>query len=203
MPTSSRFISAPAWSLPLTSVLPVAGMASMRLALASATRTRYQPQPLPASSSTDSTAATDRATPAARDLPGASLGSRRGSRPGGRGCQLTMVKLSGRRRGSNDRRAGSQVAARSEDVVRTGDTGVQTLQCRTVRADAVRMRLPILVYGVLYVVLEMVGHALESVGWGRVTPLHVASALVDALLLIVMAIAVLVLWDVARRRWGP
>ena len=65
------------------------------------------------------------------------------------------------------------------------------------------MRLSILVYGVLYVVLEMVGHALETVGWGRVTPLHVASALVDALLMIVMAIAVLVLWDVARRRWGP
>ena len=65
------------------------------------------------------------------------------------------------------------------------------------------MRLSILVYGVLYVVLEMVGHALETVGWGRVTPLHVASALVDALLAIVMAIAVLVLWDVGRRRWGP
>ena len=65
------------------------------------------------------------------------------------------------------------------------------------------MRLSILVYGVLYVVLEMVGHALETVGWGRVTPLHVASALVDALLAIVMAIAALVLWDVARRRWGP
>ena len=65
------------------------------------------------------------------------------------------------------------------------------------------MRLPILVYGVLYVVLEMVGHALETVGWGRVTPLDVASALVDALLAIVMAIAVLVLWDVGRRRWGP
>jgi len=65
------------------------------------------------------------------------------------------------------------------------------------------MRLPILVYGVLYVVLEMVGHALETVGWRRVTPLHVASALVDALLAIVMAIAVLVLWDVGRRRWGP
>jgi hypothetical protein len=65
------------------------------------------------------------------------------------------------------------------------------------------MRPSILVYGVLYVVLEMVGHALETVGWGRVTPLHVASALVDALLLIVMAIAALVLWDVGRRRWGP
>ena len=65
------------------------------------------------------------------------------------------------------------------------------------------MRLSILVYGVLYIVLEMVGHALETVGWGRVTPLHVASALVDALLAIVVAIAVLVLYDVGRRRWSP
>ena len=65
------------------------------------------------------------------------------------------------------------------------------------------MRLSILVYGVLYVVLEMVGHQLATVGWGRVTPLHVASALVDALLAIVVAIAAVVLYDVARRRWGP
>jgi hypothetical protein len=65
------------------------------------------------------------------------------------------------------------------------------------------MRLSILVYGVLYVVLEMVGHQLATVGWGRVTPLHVASALVDALLAIVVAIAAVVLYDVGRRRWGP
>ena len=65
------------------------------------------------------------------------------------------------------------------------------------------MRLSILVYGVLYVVLEMVGHQLATVGWGRVTPLHVASALVDALLAIVVAIAALVLYDIALKRWGP
>jgi hypothetical protein len=65
------------------------------------------------------------------------------------------------------------------------------------------MRLSILVYGVLYVVLEMVGHQLATVGWGRVTPLHVASALVDALLAIVVAIAAVVLYDVGCRRWGP
>jgi hypothetical protein len=65
------------------------------------------------------------------------------------------------------------------------------------------MRLPILVYGVLYVVLEMVGHKLEAVGWGRVTRLHVASALVDALLAIVVAIAVVVAFDLGRQRWAP
>jgi hypothetical protein len=77
------------------------------------------------------------------------------------------------------------------------------LQNRRPAADDLRMRLPILVYGVLYVVLEMVGHQLETVGWGRITPLHVASALVDALLAIVLAIAALVAFDLGRRRWGP
>lgn len=60
-----------------------------------------------------------------------------------------------------------------------------------------------MVYGVLYAVLEMVGYQLDTVGWDLVTPLLVASALVDALLAIVVAIAVLVLYDVGRRRWGP
>ncbi len=65
------------------------------------------------------------------------------------------------------------------------------------------MRLPILVYGVLYVVVEMVGHQLETLGWDRVTPLSVASALVDAFLAIVLAIAAVVALDLGRRRWGP
>lgn len=80
--------------------------------------------------------------------------------------------------------------------------GGEDLQYRCRGADAVQMRLSVLVYGVLYVVLEMVGHQLATVGWGRVTPLHVASALVDALLVIVVAIAALVLCDLARKRWG-
>jgi hypothetical protein len=60
-----------------------------------------------------------------------------------------------------------------------------------------------LVYGVLYVVFEMVLHQLEQVGWERVTPLEVAAALVDALLAIVLAIAAVVAFDLGRRRWGP
>ena len=60
-----------------------------------------------------------------------------------------------------------------------------------------------MVYGVLYVVFEMVLHQLEQVGWERVTPLEVAAALVDALLAIVLAIAAVVAFDVGRRRWGP
>ncbi len=81
--------------------------------------------------------------------------------------------------------------------------GAEDLQNPSRGADAVQMRLSILVYGVLYVVLEMVGHQLATVGWGRVTPLHVASALVDALLAIVVAIAALVLYGIALKRWGP
>jgi hypothetical protein len=65
------------------------------------------------------------------------------------------------------------------------------------------MRVSFLVYGVLYVVIEMIGHALETVGWARVTPLDVASALTDALLFVVVCIALVVASDVARRRWGP
>ena len=65
------------------------------------------------------------------------------------------------------------------------------------------MRVSFLVYGVLYVVIEMVGQQLDDVGWARVSPLDVASALTDALLFVVVCIAVLVGSDVARQRWGP
>jgi hypothetical protein len=65
------------------------------------------------------------------------------------------------------------------------------------------MRVAFLVYGVLYVVLEIVGHHLETVGWPRVTPLDVATALTDALLAIVICIAIVVAVDIGRQRWGP
>jgi hypothetical protein len=65
------------------------------------------------------------------------------------------------------------------------------------------MRVSFLVYGVLYVAFEIVGHQLETVGWPRITPLDVASALTDALLAIVICIALVVAVDVGRQRWGP
>jgi hypothetical protein len=65
------------------------------------------------------------------------------------------------------------------------------------------MRVSFLVYGVLYVALEIVGNQLETVGWPAITPLDVAAALTDALLAIVICIALVVLFDVARQRWGP
>ena len=65
------------------------------------------------------------------------------------------------------------------------------------------MRVSFLVYGVLYVAVEIVGNQLEKVGWARIDPLDVASALTDALLTIVICIALLVAADLGRARWGP
>ena len=65
------------------------------------------------------------------------------------------------------------------------------------------MRVSFLVYGVLYVAFEIVGHQLETVGWPQITPLDVATALTDALLAIVICIALVVAVDLGRARWGP
>jgi peptidoglycan/LPS O-acetylase OafA/YrhL len=63
------------------------------------------------------------------------------------------------------------------------------------------MRVSFLVYGVLYVVIEMVGHQLDAVGWPQLTALDVATAVVNALLVVAVGIAVLVAVDVLGHRW--
>ncbi|MGY1644474.1 hypothetical protein ACI782_25510 [Geodermatophilus sp. SYSU D00703] len=63
------------------------------------------------------------------------------------------------------------------------------------------MRSSFVVYGVLYVVVELVGHQLEGIGWPRLTPLDVATAVTDACLTVAVGIAVLVAMDVGGRRW--
>jgi hypothetical protein len=63
------------------------------------------------------------------------------------------------------------------------------------------VRVSFLVYGVLYVVIEMVGHQLETIGWPRLTPLDVATAVTNACLTVAVGIAVLVGMDVGGRRW--
>src|SRR5689334_24341709 len=65
------------------------------------------------------------------------------------------------------------------------------------------MRVSFLVYGVLYIAIEIVGNKLETVGWPKITPLDVAEALTDALLAIVVCIALVVAVDLGRERWGP
>ena len=57
-------------------------------------------------------------------------------------------------------------------------------------------------YGVLYVVLEMVGYQLEQVGWADISPLDVATAVTDALLTVAVCAAVLLAFDLGLRRWA-
>ena len=58
-----------------------------------------------------------------------------------------------------------------------------------------------MVYGVLYVVLEMVGHQLELVGWSEVTALDVATAVTDVLLIVAICGAVLLALELGAQRW--
>lgn len=64
------------------------------------------------------------------------------------------------------------------------------------------MRVSFLVYGVLYVVLEMVGHQLGRIGWAEVSGLDVATAVTDALLTVAVCAAVVLTADLALKRWG-
>src|SRR4051795_13003239 len=63
------------------------------------------------------------------------------------------------------------------------------------------MRVAFLVYGALYVVIEIVGHQLEQVSWPEITALDVATALTDAFLTVAVLVAVLVALDVLGHRW--
>ncbi len=84
----------------------------------------------------------------------------------------------------------------------------RTRQQKRTGADHPGMKMSALLYGVLRVVCvvcvvsEMVRHQLGRVGWARITPLDVAAALVDTLLVIVLAIAAVVAFDLVRRRWA-
>jgi len=63
------------------------------------------------------------------------------------------------------------------------------------------MRAAFLVYGALYVAVEIVGHELSSVSWPEITALDVATAVADALLTVAVLVAVLVAIDVLGHRW--
>jgi hypothetical protein len=65
------------------------------------------------------------------------------------------------------------------------------------------VRVSFLVYGVLYVVIEIVGQQLEQVGWPEITPLDVATAVTDAFLLVAVGLAVLLATKLGAQRWGP
>jgi hypothetical protein len=76
------------------------------------------------------------------------------------------------------------------------------LQHRAPLVDPSRVRLSFLVYGVLYVVIEIVGHQLETVGWLRITALDVATAVTDACLIVSVGLAALLAAKLAAQRWG-
>ena len=63
------------------------------------------------------------------------------------------------------------------------------------------MRLSFLAYGVLYVVVEIVGAQIEAIGWPQLTALDVATAVANACVTVAVGIAVLVGADVGGRHW--
>ncbi|MGY2066612.1 hypothetical protein [Blastococcus sp. SYSU DS0619] len=65
------------------------------------------------------------------------------------------------------------------------------------------MRIWLLAYGVLYVVIELVGHSLETIGWPQITALDVATAVTDAFLTVSVGLALLLAGQLSLRRWGP
>ena len=65
------------------------------------------------------------------------------------------------------------------------------------------MRVPVLVYVLLYLVLEMIGAQLAAVEWQQITPLMVASAVTDSMLIVAVLVAALVAADLTKHRWQP
>lgn len=65
------------------------------------------------------------------------------------------------------------------------------------------MRIAFVVYGLLYLVIEMIVHQLEAVAWREVSPLLIATAITDAMLVVAVLAAVLVAADLTKHRWRP
>ena len=63
------------------------------------------------------------------------------------------------------------------------------------------MKVAFAVYGLLYVVIEVVGYQLERVSWPEITALDVAPAVTNAFLTVAVLVAVLVAADVLGHRW--
>ena len=63
------------------------------------------------------------------------------------------------------------------------------------------MRTAFVVYGLLYIALEVVGNEIEQVGWPQLTALDVATACTHAALAVAVVIALLVGSDLAAHRW--
>lgn len=65
------------------------------------------------------------------------------------------------------------------------------------------MRVPALVYVLVYLVVELIGAQLAAVEWRHITALMVAAAVADALLVVAVLVAGLVTADLTKHRWRP
>ena len=63
------------------------------------------------------------------------------------------------------------------------------------------MRISFVVYGLLYVMVELVGAQLEEIGWPQLTALDVATAVVHAVFTVSVVVAALLLLDLLARHW--
>jgi hypothetical protein len=63
------------------------------------------------------------------------------------------------------------------------------------------MRMAFGVYGLVYVMFEVIGHQLESVGWARLTSLDVAEAVTNAALVVAVVLALVVLGHLGAERF--
>jgi peptidoglycan/LPS O-acetylase OafA/YrhL len=63
------------------------------------------------------------------------------------------------------------------------------------------MRISLVVYGLGYVMVELIGTQIEEIGWPRLTALQVATVVTNALVTVIVAVAVLIAIDVQVRRW--
>jgi hypothetical protein len=63
------------------------------------------------------------------------------------------------------------------------------------------VRISFVVYGLLYVMMELIGARLEQIGWPKLTALDVATAVVHALFAVSICVAVLLGLDLLGRRW--
>jgi hypothetical protein len=64
------------------------------------------------------------------------------------------------------------------------------------------VRISFLVYGVLYVVVEMIGYRLGQLGWVDISAMDVATAVTDACLAVSLVLAALLGAKLAAERWG-
>jgi hypothetical protein len=62
------------------------------------------------------------------------------------------------------------------------------------------MRIPFVIYGLLYIMVEVIGEQIEEIGWPQLTALEVATAVVHGLVTVIVVLAALIAADTLVRR---